>query len=75
MGLLDALTRVDGFVGGGIPGVGGFDAVVLLVEEKGKRLGATERQGEAVAAWNATPVGERPEGAGRVSVLPVRQDD
>jgi hypothetical protein len=53
-------------VGRVIQSVGGFDAGMLLIEGKGKRQGGTERLGAAVAAWNATPVGERPEGAGRV---------
>ncbi len=31
--LLDALTEVDGVVGGVVPGAGGYDAVVLLVQD------------------------------------------
>lgn len=31
--LLDALTKLDGVIGGVVPGAGGYDAVVLLVDE------------------------------------------
>jgi phosphomevalonate kinase len=71
--LLDDLSRVEGVVGGVVPGAGGFDAVVLLVEEDEAHPGVTERVGAAVAAWNSKS--DRPTGAGRVSLLPVRQDD
>jgi phosphomevalonate kinase len=71
--LLDRLSAVDGVVGGVVPGAGGFDAVALLVEEEEASPGVTERLKAAITAWNEST--DKPIGAGKVSLLPVRQDE
>ncbi|KAK7741790.1 phosphomevalonate kinase [Cytospora paraplurivora] len=40
--LIDALGRVEGVLGGVVPGAGGFDAVAVLVRDDGETLGRVE---------------------------------
>ncbi|CAN9480381.1 unnamed protein product [Alternaria alternata] len=63
--LLDYCSKLDGVVGGVVPGAGGFDAIVLLVEDK-----------EAIIESLKTSLAEYkdPEAIGRVGVIGVREE-
>jgi phosphomevalonate kinase len=63
--LLDYCSKLDGVVGGVVPGAGGFDAIVLLVEDKEETLEALK---EAVASY------QDPGALGRVGVIGVREE-
>jgi phosphomevalonate kinase len=72
--LLDALSDIEGVVGGVVPGAGGYDAVVLLVEDKPEVL---ERLDEALSEWKVDVLPDEPgEGPkiGKVGRLPVREE-
>ena len=60
--LLDALGRIEGVVGGVVPGAGGFDAVVLLVREDKETMG---RLNAFLDKWSS-------EKEGRVKLLDVK---
>lgn len=57
--LLDALTEVEGVVGGVVPGAGGYDAVVLLVKDDEETRGRIDK---FLAKW-------REDGKGNVKLL------
>ncbi|KAI4641677.1 hypothetical protein J4E93_007775 [Alternaria ventricosa] len=63
--LLDYCSKLDGVIGGVVPGAGGFDAIVLLVEDKG-----------AVIEWLKASLAqyEDPEAIGKVGVIGVREE-
>lgn len=63
--LLDYCSKLDGVFGGVVPGAGGFDAIVLLVEDK-----------EAIIESLKTSLAEYkdPEAIGRVGVIGVREE-
>jgi phosphomevalonate kinase len=63
--LLDYCSKLDGVVGGVVPGAGGFDAIVLLVEDR-----------EAIIESLKTSLAEYkdPEAIGRVGVIGVREE-
>ncbi|KAF1835502.1 phosphomevalonate kinase [Decorospora gaudefroyi] len=63
--LLDYCSKLAGVVGGVVPGAGGFDAIVLLVEDK-----------EEVVRALKTSLGQYkdPEATGRVGVIGVREE-
>jgi len=80
--LLDACSEVEGVIGGVVPGAGGFDAVVLLVEDNEETL---QRLKAKLEEWNQlqqkTDVVDMADGKGasikhgRVSLLRVREED
>ncbi|KAK2747556.1 phosphomevalonate kinase [Myotisia sp. PD_48] len=49
--LLDALCNVEGVIGGVVPGAGGYDAVVLLIEDN---LAVVESLSAFVKDWRST---------------------
>jgi phosphomevalonate kinase len=63
--LLDYCSNLDGVIGGVVPGAGGFDAIVLLVEDK-----------EAVIESLKTSLAQYkdPEAIGKVGVIGVREE-
>jgi phosphomevalonate kinase len=63
--LLDYCSKLEGVVGGVVPGAGGFDAIVLLVEDKQK---AIETLKEALETY------QDPEATGKVGVIGVREE-
>ncbi|PVH98758.1 ERG8, Phosphomevalonate kinase [Periconia macrospinosa] len=69
--LLDACKALDGVVGGVVPGAGGYDAIVLLVEDRDE---VVERLRKFLDAWKGTA--EEGEGVtiGKVGILGVRED-
>ncbi|KAF7186466.1 Phosphomevalonate kinase [Pseudocercospora fuligena] len=66
--LIDACEKVSGVIGGVVPGAGGYDAIVLLVEDKPETFQGLER---LFADWKFK--GEGDGGSGRVSMLGVRE--
>lgn len=70
--LIDACCTVPGVVGGVVPGAGGYDAIVLLIEDDPKveeslRNFLTARAPEGEEASNPSKIG-------KVSILGVRED-
>lgn len=70
--LLDYCTKLDGVVGGVVPGAGGFDAIVLLVENDETVLaGLKQKLGEYKAK---DVVGSEGPKIGRVGTVDVREE-
>jgi phosphomevalonate kinase len=65
--LLDACSAVPGVVGGVVPGAGGYDAVVLLVEDNKETLGKLQN---LLDGWKS----RTGQGSGVISLLGVKQD-
>lgn len=63
--LLDYCSKLDGVVGGVVPGAGGFDAIVLLVEDKDDVVQALK---SSLAQY------KDPEATGKVGVIGVREE-
>ncbi|RAR04297.1 phosphomevalonate kinase [Stemphylium lycopersici] len=63
--LLDYCSNLNGVVGGVVPGAGGFDAVVLLVEDKEAVVGDLKA---SLAQY------KDPEAIGKVGVIGVREE-
>ncbi|CAE7012214.1 hypothetical protein CFE70_002194 [Pyrenophora teres f. teres 0-1] len=63
--LLDYCSKLDGVVGGVVPGAGGFDAIVLLVEDKEDII---ESLKASLAQY------KDPEAIGKVGVIGVREE-
>jgi phosphomevalonate kinase len=68
--LLDACSKVEGVIGGVVPGAGGYDAIALLMEDND---GAVQRLQICLDQW--TQSGGEKSNVGRVSLLKVREDD
>jgi phosphomevalonate kinase len=74
--LLDACARVPGVVGGVVPGAGGYDAIVLLIEDSPETVAGLE---ELFAGWEfggdeGGAAGGGGGGGGKVSILGVREE-
>ncbi|KAL8692726.1 MAG: hypothetical protein Q9218_002315 [Villophora microphyllina] len=67
--LLDACSKISGVVGGVVPGAGGFDAIVLLVEDES--LPALR---ELLSKYRSTTNGDGGPTIGEVRLLSVKQD-
>lgn len=67
--LLDACSGLEGVIGGVVPGAGGYDAVVLLIEDQ---EAVVERVKTLLAGWRFK--GESGEEDGKVSMLGVREE-
>ncbi|KAI5242250.1 ERG8, Phosphomevalonate kinase [Aureobasidium subglaciale] len=67
--LLDACSRVEGVVGGVVPGAGGYDAVALLIEDREE---VVQKLRELLSTW--TIEGEVYGSMGKVSMLRVKQE-
>jgi phosphomevalonate kinase len=70
--LLDACSKVEGVVGGVVPGAGGYDAISLLMEDSKE---AVQRLKECLDEWNSKKGDSEGNTAGKVSLLKVREDD
>ncbi|KAM0716864.1 hypothetical protein Q7P37_006716 [Cladosporium fusiforme] len=66
--LLDACETVQGVIGGTVPGAGGHDAIVLLIEDNPATISGL---GELFKGWESK--GEE-NGGGKVSILGVREE-
>lgn len=69
--LLDACYEVPGVIGGVVPGAGGFDAIVLLVEE---RDDVFECLHHLLKTYRADPSSGTDASIGRVKMLGVKQE-
>jgi phosphomevalonate kinase len=71
--LIDACSALEGVIGGVVPGAGGYDAIVLLIEDKAEVL---QRLDKLLSEWKVEVVTEPGSGPsiGQVSRLPVREE-
>ena len=69
--LLDACSAVPGVVGGVVPGAGGYDAIVLLLEDKPEVI---EGLRKVVENWKDDAKGDDGVTIGKVGILGVRED-
>jgi phosphomevalonate kinase len=69
--LLDACSVLPGVVGGVVPGAGGYDAVVLLIENTEKTFADLHK---LLEGWRSTSEQESGVTIGKVSLLGVKQD-
>ncbi|KAF2842334.1 ERG8, Phosphomevalonate kinase [Patellaria atrata CBS 101060] len=69
--LLDNLSRVDGVIGGVVPGAGGYDAVTLLIEDRPEVL---EKIRVALKGWKPDIQEGSEPSIGRVRMLGVREE-
>ena len=69
--LLDYCAGLEGVVGGVVPGAGGFDAIVLLVEDKEAILDALKQKLSEYKAEDAQVEGPK---IGRVGTVNVREE-
>ncbi len=69
--LLDACSAIPGVVGGFVPGAGGYDAVVLLVENNDQTLADLQ---SLLGGWKSTTESGSGVTIGKVSLLGVKQD-
>jgi phosphomevalonate kinase len=70
--LLDACSAIAGVVGGVVPGAGGHDAAVLLIENRERTLAELQQM---LAGWNSTTEQRPGVTVGKVSLLGVKQDE
>jgi phosphomevalonate kinase len=71
--LIDACSALEGVIGGVVPGAGGYDAIVLLVED---RVEVLDRLDKMLEGWKVEVLTEPGAGPsiGKVSRLPVREE-
>ncbi|KAF2637964.1 Phosphomevalonate kinase [Massarina eburnea CBS 473.64] len=69
--LLDACSKVPGVIGGVVPGAGGYDAIVLLLEDKEDVIGELKK---LLDGWKDDGKGEDGVKIGKVGILGVRED-
>jgi phosphomevalonate kinase len=69
--LLDACSAVSGVVGGVVPGAGGYDAIVLLLEDKEEVIAELRK---VVEGWKVDGESEDGVTIGKVGILGVRED-
>jgi phosphomevalonate kinase len=70
--LLDACSGIPGIIGGVVPGAGGYDAIVLLLEDKEEVIESLKK---VLAGWKVD-ASENEDGVtiGKVGILGVRED-
>ncbi|KAF1995869.1 Phosphomevalonate kinase [Amniculicola lignicola CBS 123094] len=69
--LIDAASKVPGVIGGMVPGAGGYDAFVLLIEDKVEVIDALKK---LYGGWKVDDEGDDGVKIGKVGVLGVRED-
>ncbi|KAF2706720.1 Phosphomevalonate kinase [Pleomassaria siparia CBS 279.74] len=69
--LLDACSNVSGVVGGVVPGAGGYDAIVVLLEDKEEVFEELKR---VLVAWKVDGETDDDVKIGKVGMLGVRED-
>jgi phosphomevalonate kinase len=70
--LLDTCSGIPGIIGGVVPGAGGYDAIVLLLEDKEEVIESLKK---VLAGWKVD-ASENEDGVtiGKVGILGVRED-
>jgi phosphomevalonate kinase len=69
--LLDACSEIEGVIGGVVPGAGGYDAIVLLLEDKEEVIVELNK---VLMSWKYEGDAHSDVKIGRVSILGVRED-
>lgn len=69
--LLDTCCRVPGIFGGVVPGAGGYDAIILLIEDRREVMQALNR---VLASYSPKERSEGEPSIGHVRLLGVKQD-
>ncbi|KAF2266759.1 phosphomevalonate kinase [Lojkania enalia] len=69
--LLDAVSNLAGVIGGVVPGAGGYDAIVVLIEDKDEVIAELKK---LLAGWKAEPGDDDGVKIGKVGILGVRED-
>jgi phosphomevalonate kinase len=69
--LLDACSGIEGVIGGVVPGAGGYDAVVLLMEDREEVIAELKK---LLAGWKVEANEEDGVQIGKVGILGVRED-
>jgi phosphomevalonate kinase len=69
--LLDACSDIPGVIGGVVPGAGGYDAIVLLIED---REDVSSQLRKLVTGWKDETGGSDGVTIGKVGILGVRED-
>lgn len=69
--LLDECTAIEGVVGGVVPGAGGYDAVVLIIEDRDDVLVSLKNM---LDIWKSVANEEGDVKIGKVGILGVRED-
>lgn len=69
--LLDACSNIPGVIGGVVPGAGGYDAVVLLLEDKEDVIAELKK---LISGWKDDTSGADGVTIGKVGILGVRED-
>ncbi|ORX93228.1 ribosomal protein S5 domain 2-type protein [Clohesyomyces aquaticus] len=69
--LLDACSNIPGVIGGVVPGAGGYDAIVLLVEDK---QSVHIELKKLTAGWKVDAASDDGVKIGRVGILGIRED-
>ena len=69
--LLDACSKVEGVVGGVVPGAGGYDAVALLIEDNPDVIA---KLSEMLREYKVEEHGQAGSRVGKVSILGVREE-
>lgn len=67
--LLDACERIEGVIGGVVPGAGGYDAIALLIKDDDTVVAGLQK---LFAGWKFS--NDQGESEGRVSMLGVREE-
>lgn len=70
--LLDTCSKVEGVIGGVVPGAGGYDAIALLMEDNEN---VVQGLNQKLDEWNSNNENKSGNIAGRVSLLKVRDDN
>ena len=70
--LLDTCSKVDGVMGGVVPGAGGFDAIALVVKDQDA---VTENLRELFANYKVKDQGGQGMSIGKIGLLGVKQDN
>ncbi|KAF2472264.1 Phosphomevalonate kinase [Lindgomyces ingoldianus] len=69
--LLDACSGVPGVIGGVVPGAGGYDAIVVLIEDKESVINGLKK---LLAGWKVDSSADDGVKIGKVGVLGVREE-
>lgn len=69
--LLDACSNIPGIIGGVVPGAGGYDAIVLLLEDKEEVIDGLKK---LLASWKVNADADEGVKIGKVGILGVRED-
>lgn len=70
--LLDSVSKIEGVIGGVVPGAGGYDAIAILIEDDDDVI---DQLKEHLANWKSTVEDDFGGKIGKVRLLGVRHDE